>query len=125
MWTIQVRILLEFDAHRTANVLPVLSRKPYHQHYLSLGLGFFHTVLRASREDKLRILQDNMGYSFWSLSRALEEGPEWDSPMYDAYRNRATIVFDGDDRTDCPNAAWIWSTKTRLKSAMTSMRRRV
>ena len=35
--------------------------------------------------------------------------------MYDAYRKRATIVFDGDVRTDCPNAAWIWSTKNKVE----------
>ncbi len=99
-----------------ANVSPVFDHKSCHQHYLNLGLGFFHTVMKASPEDKLRMLQDNLRASFSSLSSALEEeGPQWDSPMYDAYESGASIVFVGDDRTNYPNAGWIWSTKNKVE----------
>ena len=82
-----------------------------HDHYLSLGLGFFHTFIRASHEDQMSMLRNNSGISYSSLSSVLdEEGLESDIDMYNAQRNGATLDFDRDSDKDGPNAAWPWST---------------
>lgn len=86
-----------------------------HEHYLSLGLGFFCTLMKASHEDQMQMLRENIGLSDLSLSSALEDdGPFWDSPMYDAYIDRAFQEFHSDCDRDAPNAAWIWSAEDKV-----------
>ena len=87
-----------------------------HEHYLSLGLHLFQTCIKASHEDQLRILGKNSGVLNPSLSKVLEEdGPEWDNPMYDAWRNKAFQGFYGDSDRDGPNAAWTWSPGNKVE----------
>ena len=88
----------------------------YHERYLSLGLGFFHALVKASHVDQMHILGDNARISYSSLSSALEEeAPEWDNPMYDAWTDRALQGFYGDNDKDDPNAAWTWSTGNKVE----------
>ena len=97
-------------------MLLVYDDESCHEHYLSLGLSFFHTFIRASHEDRLTLLRENMGISYSSLSRALEEdGPDWDNPMYDAWLNEAPLGFDRDNDKNSPNAAWPWSTRNKVE----------
>lgn len=87
-----------------------------YEHYLSCGLGFFHTVIKASHEDRLRLLLDCSGISISSLSGALEDDdPIWDNPMYDAWMNEAFLEFYSDSDRDGPNAAWPWSTGNKVE----------
>ena len=102
---------LEFGIGRTANVLLDYDDEPCIEHYLSLGLDFFHTFISASHEDQMNMLRKNSCFSYRSLSRTLEQdGPDWDNPMYDAWANGAPLGFDGDGDKNGPNAAWPWST---------------
>ena len=109
-------IELKLELFRTANVWLVYGDESCYEHYLSLGLGFFHTVISASREDQMCMLRENSGLSYDSLSGALEEdGPEWDNPMYDAWTSGATLKFSRDSDSDGPNAAWPWSTGDKVE----------
>ena len=97
-------------------MLLVAGDEPCQEHYLSLGLGFLHTFIGASYEDRLTVLRENLGYSYSFLSRALEEeGPEWDNPMYDAWERKDTLAFHNDGCEDGPNAAWPWSTGNKVE----------
>ncbi len=101
---------------RTANILPVFDDEPWDEKYLSLGLRFFHTIIKGSHEDQLDMMYNYSGISNPSLSEALEEeAPEWDNPMYDAWLNQDFQGFSGDDDRDSPNAAWVWSTKNKVE----------
>ena len=83
----------------------------YHEHYLTLGLGFFHTLIKASHEVQMRMLRENSRTSWSWLSRTLEQDTlDWDSPMYDAWVSEATLKFPRDSDKHGPNAAWTWST---------------
>lgn len=83
-----------------------------YEHYLSLGLGFFDTIIRASHEDQMRMLRENLRISFTSLSSTLEEnGVEYyGCCVDDAWTSGAPLKFYGDSYKDGPNAAWLWST---------------
>ena len=101
---------------RTADILPVYGDDYFYEHYLSLGLGVFHTFLTASHKDRLHIMRENVGVSYSSLSSALEEeGPWWDNPLCDAWQNKAFLGFCSDDDRDGPNAAWVWSTENKVE----------
>lgn len=72
--------------------------------------------MKASHEDQMRILRENSGIEYSSLSGALEEdGPDWEDPLYDAWTNGAFLGFDGDSDRDGPNAAWVWSTGNKVE----------
>ena len=87
-----------------------------HEHYLELGLPFFHTCIQASHEDQMSLLRENPGISFTSLSGALEEeAADWDDPMYDAWVRKDTLTFHKDDCKAGPNAAWTWSTGNKVE----------
>ena len=87
-----------------------------HEHYLELGLPFFHTCIKAPHEDQMSLLRENPGISFTSLSGALEEeAADWDDPMYDAWVRKDTLAFHNDDCKDGPNAAWPWSTGNKVE----------
>ena len=91
-------------------MLLVYGDESCHEHYLFFGLGFFHTFVRASHEDQMRMLRDNSGISYSSLSSALEEyGLEWGKFIDDDRTSGATLGFHGDSYKDGPNAAWLWS----------------
>lgn len=92
-------------------MLLVYGDEPYHEHYLILGLSFFHTLMKASHEDQMRLLRENSGIEYFSLSSALEE----DGLMYYALTNRAFLSFKSDSDRDGPNAAWVWSTGNKVE----------
>ena len=109
-------IELTLEVCEKANALLVDGDELCHEHYLSLGLGFLHTFIRASHEDQMTMLRENLGISYSSLSDALEEeAPEWDDPMYDAWKRKDTLVFHKDGYKDGPNAAWPWSTGNQVE----------
>ena len=48
------------------------------EHHLSLGLGFFRTLMKTPHGGQMRILRENSGISPSFLSSTLEEdGPVW------------------------------------------------
>ena len=62
------------------------------------------------------MLRENLGISYSFLSDALEEeAPEWDDPMYDAWKSKDTLAFHKDAYKDGPNAAWPWSTENKVE----------
>ena len=88
----------------------------YHEHYLTLGLGFFHTLIKAFHEVQMRMLRENSGLSWSWLSSTLEEEPrDMDNLMDDARPSETTLEFQRDSDKDCPNAAWTWSTGHETK----------
>lgn len=90
--------------------------EPCHEHYLTLGLSFFHTLMKASHEDQMRILRENFGIAYSSLSSALEEDAlDWDNPMYDAWKMGAFLGFDGNNDRDGANAAWVCSARNKVE----------
>lgn len=93
-------------------MLLVLGEEDRHEHYLLLGLRFFHTIIRASHEDQMHMLQENLGISCTSLSSALEENGLEYGGYYgdDDETSGAPSEFLGDSYKDSPNAAWLWST---------------
>ena len=103
--------LAQIDAGRIANVLLVFDGGECYEHYLSLGLGFFHTLIKASHEDQMRMLRENSSISLTSLSNTLEEQDRgWEIAMYNEWAIEATLDFERDSDKDGPNAAWTWST---------------
>lgn len=96
-------------------MLPVYDDESCHEHYLSLGLGFFCTLMKASHENQMRMLRENIGLSDLSLSSALkEDGPQYSNYKYDASVDQALRGFQSDSDRDAPNAAWIWSTRNKV-----------
>lgn len=92
-------------------MLLVFGDEACHEYYLSLGLGFFHTIIRVSHEDQMCMLRENSRISFTSLSSTLEDnGLEYGCSVDDAWTSGAPLEFHGDSYKDGPNAAWLWST---------------
>ena len=88
----------------------------YLEHYLTLGLVFLHTLIKASHEVQMRMLQENSATSWSWLSSTLEEEPrDMDNLMDDARASETTLEFERDSDKDCPNAAWTWSTGHEFK----------
>jgi hypothetical protein len=86
--------------------------------FMFQGLEFFWNFVKASSEDKVKIIIDNLYHGRSMLTKALCEEPvDYVFPIdtYAAYEALEDLRFHGDNDIHGPNAAWPWSRHYKVE----------